>query len=113
MGALIGGFLIGRPFALFRQMFRDAAERGNPLYGAAAFSLQSLGNILILALLFLALTYLAGGRLQRWLAVSPAASRPSPRRRSSSPASSRCCTGMCAYSTRRDIIPWYPVAPWA
>jgi hypothetical protein len=113
MGALIGGFLIGRPFALFRQMFRDAAERHNPLYGAAAFSLQSLGNILILALLFLALTYLAGGRLQRWLAVKPS-------RLAAITAAAFIVAGVFTLLywdvrilERRDIIPWYPVAPWA
>lgn len=113
MGALIGGFLIGRPFALFRQMFRDAAERHNPLYGAAAFSLQSLGNILILALLFLALTYLAGGRIQRWLAVKPS-------RLAAITAVAFIVAGVFTFLywdvrllERRDIIPWYPVAPWA
>ena len=71
MGALIGGFLIGRPFSLFRQMFRDAAERENPLYGAAAFTLQSLGNIVIMAVLFLVLVSATGGRLQRWTMAKP------------------------------------------
>lgn len=42
MGALIGGFLIGRPYPLFRIMFRSAAEQHNVFYGAAAFALQSL-----------------------------------------------------------------------
>jgi cellulose binding protein with CBM2 domain/fibronectin type III domain protein len=47
--------LIGRPFPLFRLMFRDAAENHDVLYGAAAFTLRSAGNILITALLFLLL----------------------------------------------------------
>ncbi|GHG13115.1 hypothetical protein GCM10017567_33190 [Amycolatopsis bullii] len=72
MGALIGGFLIGRPYPLFRIMFRDAAEQHNVLYGAAAFALQSLGNIVVMAVLFLVLTYATGGRVQRWLAAKPA-----------------------------------------
>ncbi|MFB9687767.1 hypothetical protein [Amycolatopsis plumensis] len=72
MGALIGGFLIGRPYPLFRIMFRDAAEQHNVLYGAAAFALQSLGNIVVMAVLFLTLTYATGGRVQRWLAAKPA-----------------------------------------
>lgn len=42
MGVLIGAFLIGRPFPLFRELFRDAAERGDPLYGAAAFACSPL-----------------------------------------------------------------------
>ncbi|MEQ0564748.1 hypothetical protein ABJI51_37210 [Amycolatopsis sp. NEAU-NG30] len=72
MGALIGGFLVGRPYPLFRIMFRSAAEQHNVLYGAAAFALQSLGNIVVMAVLFLILTYATGGRVQRWLAAKPA-----------------------------------------
>ncbi|MFG1647745.1 hypothetical protein ACGFMK_46300 [Amycolatopsis sp. NPDC049252] len=71
MGALIGGFLIGRPYPLFRIMFRSAAEQHNVFYGAAAFALQSLGNIVIMGVLFLILTHATGGRVQRWLAAKP------------------------------------------
>ncbi|WP_329049952.1 hypothetical protein OG738_43920 [Amycolatopsis sp. NBC_01488] len=72
MGALIGGFLIGRPYPLFRIMFRSAAEQHDVGYGAAAFALQSVGNIVVMALLFLLLTHATGGRVQRWLAAKPA-----------------------------------------
>ncbi|MEV6647412.1 hypothetical protein [Amycolatopsis sp. NPDC051371] len=72
MGALIGGFLIGRPYPLFRIMFRSAAEQHDVFYGAAAFALQSVGNIVVMALLFLLLTHATGGRVQRWLAAKPA-----------------------------------------
>jgi hypothetical protein len=72
MGALIGGFLIGRPYPLFRIMFRSAAEQHNVFYGAAAFALQSVGNIVVMAVLFLILTRATGGRVQRWLAAKPA-----------------------------------------
>jgi hypothetical protein len=71
MGVLIGAFLIGRPFGLYRQLFRDVADSHNPLYGAFSFVLQSVGNIIVLAVLFLLLTVAAGGRLQRWLAAAP------------------------------------------
>ncbi|WIY06976.1 hypothetical protein QRX60_25125 [Amycolatopsis mongoliensis] len=72
MGALIGGFLIGRPYPLFRIMFRSAAEQHDVFYGAAAFALQSLGNIVLMGVLFLLLTHATGGRVQRWLAAKPA-----------------------------------------
>ncbi|MEV7042010.1 hypothetical protein [Amycolatopsis sp. NPDC051061] len=72
MGALIGGFLIGRPYPLFRIMFRSAAEQHNVFYGAAAFALQSLGNIVLMGVLFLLLTHATGGRVQRRLAAKPA-----------------------------------------
>ncbi|ROP41691.1 hypothetical protein EDD40_7127 [Saccharothrix texasensis] len=113
MGVLIAGFLIGRPFGLFRQMFRDAAESHNPLYGAAAFTLQSVGNIVIMALLFLALAYFTGGRLQRWLSAKPS-------RIAAVTAAALIIAGVFTFMywdirmlARREIIPWYPTAPWA
>lgn len=71
LGVLVGGFLIGRPFSLFRHMFRDAAERGDPLYGAAAFVLQSVGNIVFMALLLVVVAAVFGGRIGRWLTADP------------------------------------------
>ncbi|WP_062355551.1 hypothetical protein [Herbidospora yilanensis] len=71
MGVLIGLFLIGRPFGLYRQLFRDVADSGNPLYGALSFLTQSLGNIVVLAVLFLLLAVATGGRVQRWLTSKP------------------------------------------
>ncbi|MFC5286972.1 hypothetical protein ACFPM7_07905 [Actinokineospora guangxiensis] len=112
MGVLIGLFLVGRPYPLFRQMFRDAAESGNPLYGAAAFSLQSIGNIIVLAVLFLALTYFLGARMQRWLSAEPT-------RTAKITAVSLVSAGvfLVLYWDVRllqflDLISWYPVAPW-
>ncbi|MFI1193680.1 hypothetical protein ACH4T9_10510 [Micromonospora sp. NPDC020750] len=113
MGVLIAGFLIGRPFGLFRQMFRDAAESGNPLYGAAAFTLQSIGNIVIMAVLFLLLAWLAGSRLQRWFTERPT-------RLAVLTAVAFIVAGAFTFLywdvrllARREIIPWYPLAPWA
>ncbi|GAA3000614.1 hypothetical protein [Actinokineospora diospyrosa] len=113
MGALIGAFLIGRPFGLFRQMFRHAAESGNPLYGAAAFTLQSLGNIVIMTVLFLVLVLATGDRLRRWLAADP-------RRTAVLTAVALIAAGVFTVLywdvrllERRDIIGWYPTAPWA
>ncbi|MCG5216098.1 hypothetical protein [Streptosporangium sp. KLBMP 9127] len=113
MGALIGGFLIGRPFPLFRQMFRDAAESGNPLYGAAAFVLQSVGNIVIMAVLFLILATFGGGRLRNWLAAKPG-------RAVALTAIALIVAGVFTFLywdvrilARREIIPWYPTAPWS
>ncbi|MFC5827875.1 hypothetical protein [Nonomuraea insulae] len=113
MGVLIGGFLIGRPYPLFRQMFRDAAESGNPLYGAVAFALQSVGNIVIMGVLFLLLATVAAGRLQRWLAAKPG-------RTAALIGGSLIVAGVFTFFywdvrslARREIIPWYPTAPWA
>ena len=71
LGALIGGFLIGRPYPLFNKLFHWAVETGNPLYGAAAFVLQSLGNIVIVTVLFALLILLSRGRFLAWLAGDP------------------------------------------
>ena len=74
MGALTGGFLIGRPYPLFRDLFRHAAKEHNVLYGAGAFVLQSLGNMVVMGVLFVLLSYLLGGRVQRWVAEKPSRS---------------------------------------
>src|SRR5215470_547828 len=71
LGALVGGFLIGRPFGMFRHMYEYAAATGNPLVGFMTFALQSLGNIVGVATLLLLATVLTGGRFQRWLAGDP------------------------------------------
>ncbi|HEV7657850.1 MAG TPA: hypothetical protein VGP36_24375 [Mycobacteriales bacterium] len=113
MGVLIGGFLIGRPFPLFREMFRHAADSGNPLYGAAAFCLQSLGNLLVLAILFIVLSMVGGARLQRWFTAD--------RRRLAAvttvalvlPAVFVLLYWDVRLPASFDLIPWYPIAPWA
>ncbi|TDB77164.1 hypothetical protein [Micromonospora sp. KC723] len=68
MGALVGGFLIGRPYPLFHKLFQWAADTGNPLYGAAAFTLQSLGNVVLVTVLFAAVVLASRGRFLRWMA---------------------------------------------
>ncbi|MFD1150800.1 hypothetical protein [Saccharothrix hoggarensis] len=112
MGALVGAFLIGRPFGLFRALFRDAAESGNVLYGAAAFTLQSVGNIAVMAIALILLTQLAGNRLQRWFAANP-------RRLATLTTAAFVAAGVFTLLywdlrllERRGILPWYPVAPW-
>jgi hypothetical protein len=112
LGVLIGGFLIGRPFALYRQLFRDAAESHNPLYGAVAFTLQSLGNIAVMALIFVVLAYVAGGRIHRWFAAKPS-------RFAVVTGSAFLIAGVFTFLywdvrllARRDLI-WYPTAPWS
>jgi hypothetical protein len=72
LGALVGAFLIGRPYALFNKLFHWAVDSGNPLYGAGAFILQSLGNILLVSVLFSLIVLLSRGRALTWLAGNPA-----------------------------------------
>jgi len=73
-GAFVGAFLIGRPYPLFNRLFHWAVDSGNPLYGAGAFILQSLGNIVVVTALFSLVVLLSRGRVIAWLAGSPARS---------------------------------------
>ncbi|MGV9214476.1 hypothetical protein ACTFTM_21665 [Micromonospora sp. RB23] len=68
LGALIGGFLIGRPYPLFNKLFHWAVDTGNPVYGALAFALQSVGNILVVTVLFVGIVLLSRGRFLGWMA---------------------------------------------
>lgn len=72
LGALVGGFLIGRPYPLFNKLFHWAVDQGNPFYGAGAFVLQSLGNIVVVTVLFTLLVLVSRGHFLNWLAGSPA-----------------------------------------
>ncbi|MBG0823475.1 hypothetical protein HS048_22345 [Planomonospora sp. ID91781] len=113
MGALIGAFLVGRPFGLFRHLFRDTAESHDPLYGALAFMLQSAGNVVVVAVLFLVLALGTGGRVHRWLTARPG-------RAAVVTGAAFIVAGVFTVLywdvrilARREIIPWYPTAPWA
>ncbi|WP_262403129.1 hypothetical protein [Actinomadura sp. CNU-125] len=111
MGGLIGGFLIGRPYGLYRQLFRDVADEGNVLYGAGAFALQSVGNIAVFSVIFVALTLAAGRRLSGWLVAKPG-------RIALITGAMLIAAGVFTVLywdvrllARRDLI-WYPLAPW-
>ncbi|MEU4620128.1 hypothetical protein AB0G04_09100 [Actinoplanes sp. NPDC023801] len=71
LGALIGGFLIGRPYPLFNKLFHWAADSGQPLLGSAAFVLQSLGNVLLVTVVFAALVAVTRGGFLRLLTRDP------------------------------------------
>ncbi|MEU3351561.1 hypothetical protein [Streptomyces sp. NPDC037389] len=71
IGALIGGFVIGRPYPLFRKAFAYAADTHNALYGALLFALIALGNMAVVAVLFLFLALAGRGRVPHWLNATP------------------------------------------
>jgi hypothetical protein len=71
MGATIGAFMIGRPYPLFFKMFQYAASTHDPIFGALSFILSGLGNIVIMAVIFLILHYGTRGRFQNWLTSNP------------------------------------------
>ncbi|MFD0203581.1 MULTISPECIES: hypothetical protein [Saccharothrix] len=66
LGALVGAFLIGRPYPMFIKLFRSAVDSGNPLFGAGTFVLQSVGNVLLVVVVFAALALGTKGRFLRW-----------------------------------------------
>ena len=69
LGALVGAFLIGRPYPMFIKLFRSAVESGNPLFGAGTFVLQSIGNVLLVVVVFAALALGTKGRFLRWFSA--------------------------------------------
>ncbi|MDV6011644.1 hypothetical protein [Haloechinothrix sp. LS1_15] len=71
LGGLIGAFLIGRPFPPFRTLYAYAAETSNPLLGFVTFALQSAGNVLGVAVIFLLVVVASRGRFQNWLMATP------------------------------------------
>lgn len=71
LGGLIGAFLVGRPFGPFRTMFEYAVSTENPLLGFVTFALQSAGNIVGVAIIFVVLTVVTRGGFQRWLTSRP------------------------------------------
>jgi hypothetical protein len=112
IGALIGAFLIGRPFALFVKIFEYAAATHNPALGALVFIFQSLGNIAVLALIFVAIAAVGRGRLLRWVA-----SRPDRLARFNGVALLMAGTFLIAYWCVRLPaafgIGWWPRVPWS
>jgi hypothetical protein len=112
IGGIIGAFLIGRPFALFVKIFEYAAVTHNPALGALVFVLQSLGNIAVLALVFLVVAIVGRGRLLRWLAA-----RPDRLRRFNGVALLAAGTFLIAYWCVRLPavfgIGWWPRVPWS
>ncbi|MFJ6676062.1 hypothetical protein ACIQMJ_33595 [Actinosynnema sp. NPDC091369] len=66
LGALVGAFLIGRPYPMFIKLFRSAVDSGNPLFGAGTFVLQSVGNVVLVTAAFAALAVGTRGRFLRW-----------------------------------------------
>jgi hypothetical protein len=67
LGALIGGFLIGRPYPLFYKLLGYAVDQQNPLYGSLTFVLQSVGNVLVMGVLALGMVFAMRGAIGRWM----------------------------------------------
>lgn len=109
MGVLIGLFLVGRPYPLFRTMFTYAAETADPFYGAVSFLLVAIGNVALIAVLFVALALVGGERTARALGG---------RRAAAVTGSALVVAGVftVAYWVVRLLARfgygWFPVMPW-
>jgi len=71
MGLLVGLFAVGRPFPVFRDFLAYAAASESPLYGGAVMVLQGIGQILVMALLFLLLLVPFSKRIADWSSRRP------------------------------------------
>lgn len=71
LGLFVGAFAVGRPFSVFRDMLTFAANAESPLYGAAVMVVNDLAMIAFMVVLLLAMVYLAGGALSRWIERNP------------------------------------------
>lgn len=109
MGALIGGFLIGRPWPLFHKMFLHAAATHDALFGAATFVLVAAGNMVLMGMLFL---LLAASRFPQWL-------RTKASRVTSVTAGAWLIGGSFTFVYWAIRLPahfgygWFPTMPWS
>lgn len=71
MGLIVGLFAVGRPFPVFRDFLAYAAASESPLYGGAVMVLQGIGQILVMALLFLLLLVPFSKRIADWSSRRP------------------------------------------
>ncbi len=91
-------------------LLRDAAQSGGPLYGASASLLQSIGNVLVIAVVFFPLAYCAGSRPAAWMTAAPGRSRAVTLIVA---GTSTLLYGDVENHARRKAVPTYPIAPWA
>lgn len=111
LGALIGGFLIGRPYPLFNKLFHWAVDAGNPFYGSAVFVLQSLGNIALAVAVFALLIVITRGGFLRRLAADG---------RRAAAVSGSLLVGLGVFTVvywvlrvpARFGVGWFPMMPW-
>jgi Cytochrome C biogenesis protein transmembrane region len=71
MGILVGLFTVGRPFGVFRDFLSYAASSNNPLYGAFVMSIQGIGQIIVMVILFIVILTVFGKQLAQWSIERP------------------------------------------
>ncbi len=71
IGVFVGLFAVGRPFPVFREFLSYAASANNAFYGAAVMTVQGIGQILVMVLLFSIMVGVGGRKLMQWSSESP------------------------------------------
>ena len=71
MGIFVGLFSVGRPFPVFRNFMTYTADTGNQWYSAATMSIQGLGQIAVMVILMISMTYVFRKKIAQWVVKSP------------------------------------------
>jgi hypothetical protein len=82
VGLAIGGFTLGRPLAVFREVLLYAAQPSSPAYGALVMATQALANFAVPAVMAASVVATRQGRIALWASDIPREQRHSPRARS-------------------------------
>lgn len=71
LGCLLGLLVVGRPYPMFREVLADAVATGNVVSAAALLMLVALGNLALVAVLFLGVIAAAGPAIRRLSLARP------------------------------------------
>lgn len=71
LGCLLGLLVVGRPYPMFREVLADAVGTGNVAVAAALLMLVALGNLALVAVLFLGVIAAAGPAIRRLSVARP------------------------------------------
>ena len=71
VGLAIGGFTLGRPLAVFREVLLYAAQPSSPAYGALVMATQALANFAVPAAVAASVVATRQGRIALWASDRP------------------------------------------
>ncbi|NOT26522.1 MAG: hypothetical protein HOP16_10520 [Acidobacteria bacterium] len=71
VGLAIGGFTIGRPLAVFREVLLYAAQPSSPVYGALVMATQALANFAVPAIVVASVVATRRERIALWASDQP------------------------------------------
>jgi len=71
VGLAIGGFTLGRPLAVFREVLLYAAQPSSPAYGALVMATQALANFAVPAAVVVSVVATRQGQIALWASDRP------------------------------------------